>query len=640
MQSVAIAAALVFAWLLRFDFTLPQRQLLLSSTVLLLGIQLTAMYGYKLNHGYWRYTGIGDLKDLVKAVVVASLVFFALMRGAAGVVSFPVSVYVLEAMLAFLFLAGLRVGARLYFQWRGVRHLGTQTRVIIVGAGSAAVLLLQGLKATNRVAVALVDDDLGKRRTKLCGVPVFGPVDQLPLLAHRLLASEILIAIPSATAVQMLRITGFCGRAGLPFRTMPSLADLIAGKMRPSEFRQVNLDELLQREPVQLETDDVRAKLSGRVVMVTGAAGSIGSELCKQIIRFQPRKLICVDQAETPLFNLQQHTLGGAGGEIVFSVADIADSERMRRLLLEHQVRVIFHAAAYKHVPLTEENPYEGFKNNVFGLLNLVETAEACACEDFLLISSDKAVKPSSLMGCTKRLGEMIVGSREPSRMRCVSVRFGNVLGSQGSVIPVFQEQIRTRRSITVTHPEMTRYFMTIPEAVSLVLQAFTVGQHGNILVLDMGEPLRIRDLAKTLIRMSGLREDDVSVVYSGIRPGEKLSEELFYDSEVQRSTIVPKIMCAEATLPGWHELRRRLDELCAVVHSRSGDLIRSKVKQMIPEYSWEQPPLRVLLESRGVTGERNGHEKHPFDPQADSRHRESTDSSLASEPRLQSDFG
>jgi len=595
MQSVAIAAALVFAWLLRFDFTLPHGQLLLVSAVLLLLIRLTAMYGYKLNHGYWRYTGIGDLKDLVKAVVLGSVIFFALLRGAAGVLLFPLSVYVMEGMLAFLFLAGLRVGVRVYFQWRRSQDLGTRTPVLVVGAGSAAVLLLQALKTTNYVAAGLVDDDPGKRRTRLCGVPVFGPMDQLPLLAHRLAACEILIAIPSATALQMLRITDFCVRAGLPFRTMPSLADLIAGKMRPSEFREVNLDELLQREPVQLESDNVRARLGGRVVMVTGAAGSIGAELCKQIVRFEPRKLICVDQAETPLFNLQQHTLDGSSRDTVFSVADITDTERMRGLLLDHEVQVIFHAAAYKHVPLTEENHYEGFKNNVFGLLNLVETAEECGCEDFLLISSDKAVNPSSLMGCTKRLGELIVGSRELSRMRCVSVRFGNVLGSQGSVIPLFQEQIRARRPLTVTHPDMTRYFMTIPEAVSLVLQAFTVGEHGNVLVLDMGEPLRILDLAQTLIRFSGLKEHEVPIVFTGIRPGEKLFEELFYEAEAHRPTTIPKIMCAESMLPSAPDLRRRLDELLRMLHSRSGDRIRAKVKEIIPEYQWEQPAVAPL---------------------------------------------
>jgi FlaA1/EpsC-like NDP-sugar epimerase len=357
----------------------------------------------------------------------------------------------------------------------------------------------------------------------------------------------------------------------------------------------VNLDELLQREPVQLESDNVRAKLGGKVVMVTGAAGSIGAELCKQIVRFFPRKLICVDQAETPLFNLQQHTLSGSSSEIVFSVADITDTERMRRLLLDHGVQVIFHAAAYKHVPMTEENPYEGMKNNVFGLLNLVETAEECGCEDFLLISSDKAVNPSSLMGCTKRLGEMIVGSREPSRMRCVSVRFGNVLGSQGSVIPVFQEQIRTRRCVTVTNPEMTRYFMTIPEAVSLVLQAFTVGEHGSVLVLDMGEPLRIHDLARTLIRMSGLREQEIPIVYTGLRPGEKLFEELFYDAEVRRPTAIPKITCADSTLPCWENLTGRLNELLSVAHSRSVDLIRAKVKEIIPQYQWEPAAVTPL---------------------------------------------
>jgi FlaA1/EpsC-like NDP-sugar epimerase len=595
VQSAIICAALALAWLLRFDFTLPHRRLLFSAATLLLVVRLTGMYYYKLNHGYWRHTGIGDLKDLVKAVVLGSLVFFALLRGVGGVLSFPLSIYVLEGMLVFLFLAGLRVGVRVYFQWRRSQQLGTRIPVLVAGAGSAAVLLLQGLRTTNYVAVGLIDDDPGKRGTKLCGVPVFGPIDQLPLLAHRLAAGEILIAIPSANAAQMLRITDFCARAGLPFHTMPDLADLISGKVKPSEFRQVNLDELLQREPVQLESDNVRARMNGRVVMVTGAAGSIGSELCRQILRFLPKKLICVDQAETPLFNLQQHTLSGSGGEIVFSVADITDAERMRRLLLDHHVQVIFHAAAYKHVPMTEENPYEGFKNNVFGLLNLVEIAEECACEDFLLISSDKAVNPSSLMGCTKRLGEMIVGSRKSSRMRCVSVRFGNVLGSQGSVIPVFQEQIRSRRSLTVTHPEMTRYFMTIPEAVSLVLQAFTVGEHGNVLVLDMGAPLRIRDLALTLIRMSGLKEHEIPIVYTGIRPGEKLAEELFYEAEVHRPTAVPRVLCAESVFPSWPDLRWRLDDLQRVAHSRSVDVIRSKVKQIIPEYRWEQGAVMPL---------------------------------------------
>jgi FlaA1/EpsC-like NDP-sugar epimerase len=585
---------LMLAWLLHFDFTLPNLGLLLSAAPILVVIRWAAMFCCNLTHGYWRHTGIGDLKDLLEAILLGSLGFLAFLRVLCGVDSFPLSIYILEAMLAFLLLAGLRVGTRIALQKRESRCSGAPIPVLIVGAGSAAVLLLQVLKAKNYLAIALVDDDPVKWETKLCGVPVLGPVDQLPVLVQRLAVREILIAIPSATGAQMLRITDFCGRAGVPFRAVPSLPDLVDGKVTISEFRDVNLDDLLRREPVRLESESVYARLCGRVVMVTGAAGSIGSELCKQIVRCQPKKLVCVDQAETPLFNLQQSMLSGSNVETVFLVTDITDTKQMRQQLMEHGVRVIFHAAAYKHVPMTEENPYEVLKNNVFGLLNFVETAQECHCEDFLLISSDKAVKPSSLMGCTKRLGEMIVSSRDPSRMRCLSVRFGNVLGSQGSVVPLFLEQIRTRRCVTVTHPEMTRYFMTTSEAVSLVLQAFTVGEHGNILVLDMGDPVRILDLAQTLIRMSG-KEDQVGIVYSGMRPGEKLFEELFYDSEVRLPTVLPKVMRAETKLPGLLDLHRRLFELEMVANSRSGDLIRSKIKQIIPEYQWERPVATPL---------------------------------------------
>jgi FlaA1/EpsC-like NDP-sugar epimerase len=402
-------------------------------------------------------------------------------------------------------------------------------------------------------------------------------------------------------------------QSGLSFRAVPSLSDLVDGKVTISELRKVNLEDLLGRDAVQMESESVRAKLQGRVVMVTGAAGSIGSELCKQIVRYHPRKLICVDQAETPLFNLQQHTLSSARLEVVYSVTDITDSERMRQLLMEHDVRVIFHAAAYKHVPMTESNPYEGLQNNVFGLLELVETAEECGCEDFLLISTDKAVNPSSLMGCTKRMGEMIVGAHESSQMRCVSVRFGNVLGSQGSVIPLFQEQIRTRQCITVTDPQMTRYFMTIPEAVSLVLQAFTVGEHGNILVLDMGEPVRILDLAKTLIRISGKKESEVQIQFTGMRPGEKLHEELFYGSEVRLSTPLAKVIRAQGNMPRWQILSRRLQELQLLSYRQDFELLRAKIKQIIPECQWE--PSEKLSKREEITEDFPEHEEqeHSF---------------------------
>lgn len=617
IQAVAVCVALAIAWLLRFDFELPRIRLLLSVMPILVVIRWTVLYGFQLAHGHWRYTGIEDLKDLVKAVFLGSLILFIILRFVFGITLFPRSVYFLEAMLAFLLLAGLRVGARLVMQARESARAGVRIPVLIVGAGAATAELLPMLERKGYIAVGLVDDDPAKQRIKFCGVPVLGRIDQLPALAHRHRVCEILIAVPSATGAQMFRITDFCGRAGVPFRAVPELADLIDGKVTISEFREVNLDTLLGREPVRLESDTVSAKLSGRVVMVTGAAGSIGSELCKQIVRFPLKKLICVDQAETSLFNLQQQTLADTKADIVYPVVDITDADRMRHQILEHGVQVIFHAAAYKHVPLVEENPYEGLKNNVFGLLELVEIAEDCGCEDFLLISSDKAVKPSSILGCTKRLGEMIVGVRGRSRMRCVSVRFGNVLGSQGSVIPVFQEQIRTRRPITLTHPAMTRYFMTIPEAVSLVLQAFTVGEHGNILVLDMGKPVRILDLAKTLIRMSGKSERDVQIIYSGIRPGEKLHEELFYDSEIRLPTPFSKIMRAQGQLPSWPTLMRSLQELQSIAYAYRSDLIRAKIKQIIPDYQWK-PVLEPDLAGAAKLAARQIHSQPALQKQSE----------------------
>jgi dTDP-4-amino-4,6-dideoxygalactose transaminase/nucleoside-diphosphate-sugar epimerase len=357
-----------------------------------------------------------------------------------------------------------------------------------------------------------------------------------------------------------------------------------------SPLQTMKLDDLLGRAPVPAESCWEHSGLRGRVVMVTGAAGSIGSELCTQILRCRPAKLVCLDQAETPLFHLQKKLHAQAEVEKAFIVADITDRESMRHHLLRHGVHAIFHAAAYKHVPLSEDNPCEALKNNVFGLIDLLECAERCGCDDFLLISTDKAVKPAGVMGCTKRLGEMILGSKPLLRMRSVSVRFGNVLGSQGSVVPIFQEQIRRGLPVTVTHPQMTRYFMTIPEAAHLVVQAFTVGNHGDILVLDMGQPVRIVDLARTLIRLLGRSENEVTIQYSGIRPGEKLHEELFYNSETPEPTSIPRVKYAKCRPPAWPQLSRQLRELRECSLSRDSGRIREKLKQMIPEYEWTAP--------------------------------------------------
>ncbi|MGB8260664.1 MAG: nucleoside-diphosphate sugar epimerase/dehydratase [Terracidiphilus sp.] len=583
----AVSAALVAAWALRFDFSLPNAAVLLGALPPLAAARWGAMALSRMTHGYWRYSDLGDMKDLAKAVGLGSVFFFLAERMLLGVRSFPYSVYLIEAMLSFALLGGMRMAVRTFLQQRDARRLGKPVPVMVVGAGSAALLLLSAMKQTNQVAVGLVDDDPAKRKLKIGGVPVLGCIDQLPALVRRLAVAEILIAIPSATGAQMIHITGACRKAAIPFRAVPSLASLISGTLNIGELHDVNLDDLLGREPVLADATAEYCKIRGRVVMVTGAAGSIGSELCRRILLRKPAQLICLDQAETPLFHLQKSLDAHAGVEVVYVVADIADGQSMRYYLSRHGVEAIFHAAAYKHVPMTELNLVEGLKNNVFGLRDLVDTAEQCGCEDFLLISSDKAVNPSSFMGCTKRLGEMIVGARRPSGMRCVSVRFGNVLGSQGSVIPVFEEQLRTGSPITVTHPQMTRFFMTIPEAASLVLQAFSIGEHGDILVLDMGKPVRIVDLARTLIRVHGKSEREVNVVFTGMRPGEKLHEQLFYSSETPLATALPKVLRAKGQLPAWPTLSRLLNELSHVAATRNGDSIRAKVKQIVPEYEW-----------------------------------------------------
>ena len=368
------------------------------------------------------------------------------------------------------------------------------------------------------------------------------------------------------------------------------------------QVREINLEDLPGgADPVCLDVEPVRRRMAGRVVMVTGAAGSIGSELCKQILDYAPRALVCVDRAETPLFHLQnvlsgslQQTRTNEQSEIVYRVADITESGRMEAILREHDIRVILHAAAYKHVPLMEDNLEEALRNNVFGLESLMETAERCGCEDFLLISSDKAVNPASFMGCTKRIGELMIAAR-PSEMRCLAVRFGNVLGSQGSVIPLFQEQIRLKRRITVTHPDMTRYFMRIPEAVSLVLQAFCVGGKRDILVLEMGQPVRILDMAKALIRLAGMTEEEVKIEITGVRPGEKMSEELFYDFETRLGTGATKVFRAAARIVPWTHLQGQLAKLRDECATGVADRIRLRVKQIVPEYRWEQTEAGVL---------------------------------------------
>jgi FlaA1/EpsC-like NDP-sugar epimerase len=601
-QATLVTCSLVLGWLLRFDFSLPYRRVLLTSGLLLIVLRLSTLRFFKLDHGWWHFASVSDVVTIIKAVGVGSVVFFVLNWYLFGASAFPRSVYFLEAVLTASFLAGTRLASRILVE--SVRRDSSRSkRVILVGAGFAAQMVIRELARPNSgyVAVGCVDDDASKFNIRINGVPVLGAVDDLETLVTVNTIEEILIAIPSATGKQMKRIAEECHKTKLPFKTVPTLSDIIRGEASINQFREVRLEDLLGRDPVQIDLEAVCRHLKGRTIAVTGASGSIGSELCRQILGYGPAKLVCIDQNETGIFYLQRE-LGKRRGEtgLICYVADVGDADRMKRCFSDHKVEYVFHAAAYKHVPLMEENVAEAIRNNVFSLYTLMDIAEKAGCRGFLLISSDKAVNPTSVMGTSKRIGELMLTSRPQKEMRCVSVRFGNVLGSSGSVVPVFQEQLRQGGPLLITHPEIRRFFMTTHEAVSLVLQAFTIGRHGDILVLEMGTPVNILEMARTLIRLSGKTEESVPIQFTGLRKGEKLKEELFYQHEQVSATSCDKIKRANGPLKDWSGLCRQLDELRTSMYVDGAAPIRAKIKEIVPEYSWQaNDPRETAVEPR-----------------------------------------
>jgi FlaA1/EpsC-like NDP-sugar epimerase len=586
-QIMLVCFSLVSTWLLRFDFTVPYRTVLLSAFPVLIITRLVTMGYFGLLRGWWKYSGIRDGLDILKAVAVGSVLFWTIMRFGLRATAFPRTIYVSEALLTAGLLAGVRLLSRALAE--SVReNMSSDKKVIVIGAGSAAHAIIReiGRPDSQLVAVGCLDDDRSKVGIRVDNVRVLGTVDQLSQVLISDPADEVLIAVPSATGSQMRRFVEICNQAKIKVRTVPALKDIIAGNIAVSQLREVSLEDLLGREPIQIDLESVRKEIAGKTVVVTGAAGSIGSELCRQIIDYTPAQLVCLDQSETGLFflklNLGRHR---NGSQLAFRVADVTDGERVRYLLSEFKPDVIFHAAAYKHVPMMECNVQEAVKNNVLGLQGLLHLAEEAGCRNLVLISSDKAVNPTNVMGATKRICELILASRPPNGMCCVSVRFGNVLGSSGSVIPVLKQQLRNNEPLTVTHPEIKRFFMMTREAVALVLQAFAIGKHGDILVLDMGEPVRILDLARTLIRLSGKSEHDVEIRFTGLREGEKLSEELFYEHEEVIPTSCERIKRTSGTLKDWARLCCQLDELRASMNIDGAAPIRTKIKEIVPEY-------------------------------------------------------
>ncbi len=470
-------------------------------------------------------------------------------------------------------------------------------RIVIYDAGTAGITLLREIRNNPNLLYTVcgfVDDDAKKRGIIFQGLTVLGSGSSLSTLVSKFRLDEVLIALPSATGTEMAAILRRGRDAGVRCRTIPALAEIIEGRGLAAQIRDVDVADLLGRQPVHLDEGLISAKIENCVVMITGAAGSIGSELCRQAARFRPRAIIGFETAETPLFHLEREMNALYPGILFFpEIGSIQNHRRLCEVIERHAPSVIYHAAAYKHVPMMEHNIIEAIENNVFGTYQVAMAASEHGVADFVMISSDKAVRPANVMGATKRMAELLINTLQNGGTKFVSVRFGNVLGSNGSVIPLFKQQIAAGGPVSVTHPEMRRYFMTIPEAVQLVLQASTMGKGGEIFVLDMGEPVKIIDLAKNLILLSGLRPDeDIRIEFSGTRPGEKLYEELSTDDEQTAPTYHEKISVFTGPGQSFEKMMNHLDVLRDCCSSRDVRRLVLEVKQIVPEYN---PSTHIL---------------------------------------------
>jgi FlaA1/EpsC-like NDP-sugar epimerase len=587
---LAAVAAWFFAYVLRFNFTIPAgfTFAVWQTLPFVLGVQALFFYRFGLYRGVWRFASLPDLQRILKAVGVSALALAALIPFLQLSVVVPRSVLVLDPILLVLLMGGSRFFYRAWKEHHLIRFSQLQGEpVLVIGAGEAAIMLLKELeRSTEWRVVGLLDDKASLHGSYIHGVPVLGGMSQLEQMAGSLEVQQVIIALPSATHQTRQKVVHAAANAGVSVLTVPSFDDLMTGKVSISNIRKVEVEDLLGREPVVLDDVGLHAMIERRVMMVTGAGGSIGSELCRQIAKFRPSLLVLFEISEFALYRLEQEFPQSFPAlQFACVVGDVKDQARVESVLRQYQPVVVFHAAAYKHVPMMENgNAGEALRNNVLGTLAVARACIANEVQKFVLISTDKAVNPTNVMGATKRLAEMVCqGLQGSGTTKLLMVRFGNVLGSSGSVIPKFREQIAQGGPVTVTHPEITRFFMSIPEAAQLVLQAGLMGQGGDIFVLDMGESVRIVDLAREMIRLSGFAENEIKISYTGLRPGEKLYEEVLADDEHTQPTPHPKLRIAQA---------RSVDEAWVnnvvewVAEGRMDELsVKMKLREWVGEY-------------------------------------------------------
>jgi FlaA1/EpsC-like NDP-sugar epimerase len=598
-DAVIVAAVAYLAFMLRFEGKLDSQYLALvkHDLPMIIAIQFGTFYLFGLYNRMWQYAGIGELIAIAAAVSFSAVLIVVLTMTFDQ--PYPRSIHIISWFLNILLIGCSRLGARIIKQMKYIPEHG-QSRVLIVGAGHTGSLVAREINQYHLQAkriVGFVDDDQDKQGRMLLGYKVLGKRRDLQRLVDQYQVDELIIAIAALDGEPFHRMIQECRQTGRRVRIVPGLDELVNGKPTVEQLREVNLEDLLRREPVQPDLKQLAGYLQGKRVLVTGAGGSIGSELCRQIIRLQPAGLILLGRGENSIYEIEQELRADYPNiNIEPVIADVRNQRRINAVFARTKPEVVFHAAAHKHVPLMELQPEEAVQNNIFGTRNVAEAAHASGTAIFVMISTDKAVNPSSVMGTTKRIAEQIIQSINPvSQTKFVAVRFGNVLGSRGSVVPLFKKQIAGGGPVTVTHPEMKRYFMTIPEAVQLVLQAGAMARGGEVFALDMGQPVKIYDLACTLIELAGLRPNkDIEIKFSGLRPGEKLFEELFSAEEGTSATSHGQIFRAKLQTVDLHKLERGLALLqqCRFPHE-----IRYALQELVPTYSGYQAEVAVSEE-------------------------------------------
>jgi FlaA1/EpsC-like NDP-sugar epimerase len=610
-DGLLVAVCFCLAYLFRFEFAIPSKELATIGRTLpwVVVVKMLIFALFHLYRGMWRYTSLSDLTGVVKAVMVSSLLITLGVLMIHRFSGYPRSIFIIDAILTLLAIGGIRTAIRLYYaRQSGIRGLSAfqikerengKKNLLIIGAGDAGEKALREIRDNSRLryrVVGFIDDDFKKVGHTIHNVLVVDAVKDLKRAVETHGVEEILIAIPSASGPRMRQIIALCQRCGVPFKTVPGLGELIEGKVSVKALRDVDYQDLLGRPAVDLHVEEIRAYLEGKSVLVTGPGGSIGSELVRQILPFNPKNLILLEASEANLHAVEMELKYAVGYQRYTPILGSVQNERMLdRVFTQYRPQVVFHAAAYKHVPMLERNPWQAVHNNIRGSRTVMEMAIRHGADHFVLVSTDKAVRPTNVMGTSKRVAELILQSCIGTHTRMMAVRFGNVVGSSGSVVPLFRSQILRGGPVTVSHPEVTRYFMTIPEASQLILQAGALGTGGEIFILEMGTPVKIVDMARDLIRLSGKEPDrDIEIVFKGLEPGEKLYEELITKGEGILPTKHEKIMVLKTNglWDGYGDqkgfkrwLTEGIEELYQMADAHDGAAIRRKLKELVPEY-------------------------------------------------------